>query len=187
MSENIYAVGTFNFDIDSIVKRAEQQRFNEANQKRQDGSSFRDSKVTWINKWPELEGYATRLVKFVNNQHWQYQLDMIEPLQFSHYREGDYYDWHSDHHGSKYINNKIRKISFAINLNEDYEGGEFEFTTLKGGKDVPTFNTINVNKRENLKKGSMIIFPSHIWHRVKPVTKGIRKSLVGWVVGNPFI
>ena len=67
MSENIYAVGTFNFDIDSIVKRAEQQRFNEANQKRQDGSSFRDSKVTWINKWPELEGYATRLVKFVNN------------------------------------------------------------------------------------------------------------------------
>ena len=61
MSEKIYAVGTFNFDIDSIVKRAEQQRFNEANQKRQDGSSFRDSKVTWINKWPELEGYATRL------------------------------------------------------------------------------------------------------------------------------
>tara|TARA_B100000900_G_scaffold353266_1_gene321334 strand:+ start:469 stop:1032 length:564 start_codon:yes stop_codon:yes gene_type:complete len=187
MSEKIYAVGTFNFDIDSIVKRAEQQRFNEANQKRQDGSSFRDSKVTWISKWPELEGYTTRLVNFVNNQNWQYQLDTIEPLQFSHYREGDYYDWHSDHHGSKYINNKIRKISFAINLNEDYEGGEFEFTTLGGGKDVPTFNIINVNEKENMKKGSMIIFPSHIWHRVKPVTKGIRKSLVGWIVGNPFV
>ena len=52
---------------------------------------------------------------------------------------------------------------------------------------MPTFNIINVNEKENMKKGSMIIFPSHIWHRVKPVTKGIRKSLVGWIVGNPFV
>ena len=33
----------------------------------------------------------------------------------------------------------------------------------------------------------MIIFPSNTWHKVDKITKGIRKSLVGWVVGKPFI
>ena len=81
----------------------------------------------------------------------------------------------------------IRKLSFAIVLNEDYEGGEFEVATLSGAKELPKINVLNLNKKDGLSKGSMVVFPSYIWHRVTPVTKGVRKSLVGWVVGKPFV
>jgi len=41
---------------------------------------------------------------------------------------------------------------------------------------VPEFN----------KTGSIVVFPSDMEHRVAPVTKGIRYSLVVWFVGPPF-
>ena len=40
--------------------------------------------------------------------------------------------------------------------------------------------------KEILPKGSVIVFPSFVWHRVKPVTKGVRYSLVMWNLGYPF-
>ena len=40
--------------------------------------------------------------------------------------------------------------------------------------------------KEILTKGSIIVFPSHVWHRVKPVTSGTRYSLVVWSIGDPF-
>jgi PKHD-type hydroxylase len=43
-----------------------------------------------------------------------------------------------------------------------------------------------IKAKEILSKGSIIIFPSHLWHRVKPVMKGTRYSLVLWNLGNPF-
>ena len=35
-------------------------------------------------------------------------------------------------------------------------------------------------------QGSVIVFPSFVWHRVTPVTKGTRYSLVLWTCGQPF-
>ena len=66
-----------------------------------------------------------------------------------------------------------RKISFSIQLSDpdDYEGGEL---LLNHGNDCVVSKT----------KGSMTLFPSFTVHEVKPVTKGIRYSLVGWVVGD---
>jgi predicted 2-oxoglutarate/Fe(II)-dependent dioxygenase YbiX len=40
--------------------------------------------------------------------------------------------------------------------------------------------------KEILPKGSIVVFPSHVWHRVKPITSGERKSLVIWNLGKPF-
>ena len=40
--------------------------------------------------------------------------------------------------------------------------------------------------KEILPKGSIVIFPSYIWHRVSPVTKGTRLSLVQWNLGPGF-
>ena len=69
-------------------------------------------------------------------------------------------------------NEKTRKLSMSIILNDDYEGGEFEFYGHK--KSIkPT-------------KGTVIVFPSYMVHRVKPVTKGIRYSVVAWFCGEPF-
>ena len=83
----------------------------------------------------------------------------------------------ADNHGENIaiLNGEyIRKLSFSIQLSdpEDYEGGELEF---------------NVNNEERFfapnKKGTVIIFDSRIQHRVLEVKSGVRKSLVGWVVG----
>jgi len=35
-------------------------------------------------------------------------------------------------------------------------------------------------------QGSLVIFPSFVQHRVKPVTKGTRYSLVIWSLGQPY-
>ena len=106
---------------------------------------------------------------------------LLSSLQYTIYNEGDFYNWHTDHHLKPYKNNTVRKLSFTLCLNDEYEGGDFEICDPHPEPDLSTTTTFK------FKKGTMIVFPSHIWHRVKPVTKGIRKSLVGWVVGNQWL
>ena len=73
--------------------------------------------------------------------------------------------------------NKIRKLSVTCQLSDssEYEGGELEFQYRN--KDNP--NMVAPCEQAK-KKGSIIVFPSFVWHRVKPVTKGTRYSLVIW-------
>ena len=68
----------------------------------------------------------------------------------------------------------------------EYEGGELEF-------DFRHYNPIKrdelqhvVREKEILSKGSVVLFPSFIWHRVKPVQKGTRYSLVVWFRGEKY-
>lgn len=77
---------------------------------------------------------------------------------------------------------KIRKISAIISLNDytEYEGGDLEFD-LGSHRPDP-----HITCHEIKPKGSVVIFPSHIYHRVTPVTKGTRYSLVSWSLGAPF-
>ena len=73
-------------------------------------------------------------------------------------------------------------MSSIISLSdkEEYEGGELEFCWIQEGNYV-----VHVCK-ELYKKGAMVVFPSYIFHRVKPITKGERYSLVTWIVGEKF-
>ena len=106
------------------------------------------------------------------------QLTDIEPLQYSEYGVGGEYGWHRDIHDKPYPNGLIRKVSFSTILNDDFEGGEFDIET-KNPADKKRYDTFD-NKKQNT-----IIFPSHMWHRVRPVKSGVRKSIVGWVLGPP--
>jgi len=106
------------------------------------------------------------------------QLTDIEPLQYSEYGVGGEYGWHRDVHEKPYPNGLIRKVSFSTILNDDFEGGEFDIET-KNPADKKRYDTFD-NKKHNT-----IIFPSHMWHRVRPVKSGVRKSIVGWVLGPP--
>ena len=72
----------------------------------------------------------------------------------------------------------IRKLSFTLCLNDEFEGGDFNIWDAH-----PKTEKSNI-KKIKLKKGEMLVFPSHLWHKVDKVTKGTRKSLVGWVVGK---
>jgi len=106
------------------------------------------------------------------------QLTDIEPLQYSEYGVGGEYGWHRDVHEKPYPNGLVRKMSFSTILNDDFEGGEFDIET-KNPADKKRYDTFD-NKKHNT-----IIFPSHMWHRVRPVKSGVRKSIVGWVLGPP--
>jgi len=72
-----------------------------------------------------------------------------------------------------------RKLSVTLLLNEpgvDFEGGEF----MMGRTSDPKNDIIPC------KKSQCILFPSFIQHKVAPVTKGVRKSIVVWVRGPRF-
>jgi PKHD-type hydroxylase len=68
----------------------------------------------------------------------------------------------------------VRKLSFSLQLSdpEDYTGGEVQFID---------------NSRKSFfapkQKGTIILFDSRTPHRVRKIKSGLRKSLVGWVVG----
>ena len=134
----------------------------------------RSSKISWVpqDKFPkELQQCIDSANKLYN-----FSLHEFESLQYSRYEEGDHYDWHVDNHSKPYNNGMIRKLSFSICLNDEFEGGDFDLgrpSPLTGKTNIETFK---------LKKGQMIVFPSHTWHKVNKVTKGIRKTLVGWVL-----
>ena len=147
----------------------------------QDGDkNNRSSQVSWLDN-KKLQTSLSNYVSLANEEsNWNFLLTEFEPLQYSIYNIGDHYDWHIDSHKKPYDNGLVRKLSFTLCLNDDYEGGDLRFSIPH-----PDSNKITVNSFKP-KTETMIVFPSHIWHKVGPVTKGVRKSLVGWVVGKPF-
>ena len=85
-------------------------------------------------------------------------------------------------HNSNWVG-KIRKLSMTINLNtaEVYDGGTLKFDFGPHAERDRYFECTEARKQ-----GSIIIFPSYTYHQITPITKGIRKSLVLWVLGRPF-
>tara|TARA_R100001126_G_scaffold89373_1_gene58332 strand:+ start:89 stop:709 length:621 start_codon:yes stop_codon:yes gene_type:complete len=142
--------------------------------------TIRSSKVKWLPKSEEFRGLYERIAQEImihNNQHFKFDLDCIrEQIQYTEYHAEDkgQYDWHMDL-GAGWAS--LRKLSVTINLSDpkDYDGGVLEFNL--GGK------TITQGSKA---KGAITVFPSYLLHRVSPVTRGTRKSLVLWVGGNQF-
>ena len=151
----------------------------------------RDSNVVWLGEnWIYKE-----LHPFIHNANaqagWNFEWSSSEACQFTKYEKGQYYDWHSDSWKEPYnkpddpmSHGKIRKLSVTLSLSDekDYKGGEleFDFRNLDPGKDSTKIC------KEIGSKGSMVIFPSFVWHRVKPITEGSRYSLVIWNLGKSF-
>ena len=139
----------------------------------------RDSDIMWIH--PQTPGAMWLFEKFsmltsmVNYDHFNYNISHFDAFQYTKYNsKGQHYDWHIDSGGT--YGNYERRISASIMLTdpEEYEGGEF-VAVINGKVDEPF-----VAKPP---KGDVIFFPSWIPHKVAPVTSGVRKSLVVWVLG----
>ena len=155
----------------------------------------RKSDLVWLNEnwiYRELHPYIHEANKLAG---WNFEWDTSESCQFTKYKLNQYYDWHCDSWDKPYDkpNNprehgKIRKLSMTCQLTDgsEYEGGELEFDFRN--YDPHTRDELKHLKKakEILPKGSIIVFPSFLWHRVKPVTKGTRYSLVMWSLGYPF-
>ena len=87
----------------------------------------------------------------------------------------------------KQVGPKTYNLQNIKNDPKKYEGGDFEI----GYTNNFYKGTIDKHKyafnKTNAKQGSVIVFPSFIWHRVTPVTKGTRYSLVSWTLGKPYV
>ena len=153
----------------------------------------RNSDVVWLNdRWiyKEIQPYVDQANK---NAGWNFQWDWSESCQFTKYKLNQYYDWHCDSWDKPYIEEgstkgKIRKLSMTCQLTDgsEYEGGELEFDFRNYDPHMRDESKHRIQCKEILPKGSIIVFPSFVWHRVKPVTKGVRYSLVVWNLGYPF-
>ena len=109
-----------------------------------------------------------------------YDIRSVEPIQLTRYARGGFYDFHVDGFGSKKweVGGSVRKISMSIQLNGDYEGGEFQVVRCRKGE-------VEVDTMDK-SMGTVILFPSVLEHRVLPVTRGVRYSLVAWFSGPAF-
>jgi len=133
--------------------------------------------ISWI-PFKEMGHMYHDLYKFIitaNENHFGFgDIRITENAQFTEYPEGGFYDWHMDCELNMSKEPPVRKISMTLLLNDpsEFEGGELEV----GG----------VGKTNLLEQGKGIIFASFINHRVRPVTRGMRQSLVVWFGGKPF-
>ena len=153
----------------------------------------RNSDLVWLNDtwiYKELHPYIHAANK---NSGWNFEWDRSESCQFTKYKLNQYYDWHCDSWDKPYQNpgpdlGKIRKLSMTCQLTDgsEYKGGELEFDFRNYDPHLRNKKTHIIQAKEILPKGSIVVFPSFVWHRVKPVTKGTRYSLVMWNLGYPF-
>lgn len=156
----------------------------------------RNSKNSWVPSSHWVSGFLWHYIQKANRENFLYDINSIdgESLQYTRYGEGEFYGWHNDSglismekpsfDGKNTIDLKndfinqnselVRKLSFVLQLSspEEYEGGNLQ---LLDENDKCYFAP--------RVRGTLIVFDSRTKHRVIKVTKGIRKSLVGWVVG----
>ena len=141
-----------------------------------DEKGVRDSQISFI--YPNdntfwLFNKLKFMINDFNEKYFKFDLSaMNQGLQYTEYNAPyQHYSWHIDKGFG------VRKLSMSIQLSDpdDYEGGELELWF--GGKEP-----VKIEKR----KGLITFFPSYVMHRVAPVTKGTRKSLVCWISGPPF-
>lgn len=117
-----------------------------------------------------LKHKLTEAIDRANLAVYRFDLNGMERLQLSEYENGEEYGWHLDIASER----SLRKLSVVVQLSDpnDYDGGDLEF-----------WGTGTADK----KQGTLIAFPSYLLHRVTPVTRGVRRSLVAWAVGSsPF-
>jgi len=161
--------------------------------------SKRNARNAWIPTTHWVAGFVWHYVQRANRENFLYDLTNVdgESLQYTVYGEGEYYGWHNDSglathykpvssgnrgHGEElfqdFVNEnceKVRKLSFSLLLSDPdtYEGGNLQFLDEAGKSYFAP-----------RKRGTIVLFDSRTQHRVQKVTKGVRKSIVGWVVGN---
>ena len=156
----------------------------------------RNSDLVWLNDawiYKEIQPYVHKANAMAG---WKFDWERSESCQFTKYKLNQYYDWHRDSWDKPYDrkdkndrdNGKIRKLSMTCQLTDgsEYSGGELEFDFRNYDPHMRDESKHRVQCKEILPKGSIIVFPSFVWHRVKPVTSGTRYSLVVWHLGRPF-
>ena len=136
---------------------------------------IRHSNVRWLRRTPDTYWIYARLMERIldlNDRYWRFDLDLLsDDIQYGEYAEGGHYAWHLDLGGD---NLSTRKLSFSVQLSDpdEYDGGELELNLAHSTVVAPRT------------QGTLVVFPSFLVHRVAPVTRGVRRSLVSWASGT---
>lgn len=132
----------------------------------------RSSKQLWVPEYHWITGFINHYAGLAN-QNFQYHLTGVHggALQYTHYKQGDYFDWHFDEPTPEAGN--VRKLSFSLQLSDgdSYEGGDLQFNMGRELQVAPRT------------RGTIIFFDSRISHRVTKIKSGERRALVGWMGG----
>ena len=134
--------------------------------------------ISWIpfHKMPEMYKVIENQLSIVNLNHMMFDnVRLTEPAQFTEYPKGGFYDWHMDLNAfGQTGQHPVRKISMTCLLSDpsEFKGGDLAFDDSKS--------------KITLQQGQAVFFASFMKHRVEPVKKGIRRSLVMWFGGTPF-
>jgi PKHD-type hydroxylase len=130
-------------------------------------------------KWAWLYLEIDKLVAQANKSWFNVEYNYLPEMQLASYRseEQEFYKRHQDAFLVSPTGSN-RKLSFSIQLSDPstYEGSDLKFLDI--GK-MPNSENIRA-------QGSVIIFPSIVFHEVTPITQGIRYSMVGWYEGPPW-
>lgn len=137
--------------------------------------TYRVSHIAWIEPEPAHHWLFHKVGVLFTQANRRFGFDlvgMVDALQYTEYGPGEHFDWHMDIGRDQ---TSLRKLSLTIQLTapEDYDGGALEFVGLGA-------------REESRARGSVTFFPSFMGHRVTPVTRGRRCSLVAWASGMPF-
>lgn len=133
--------------------------------------SIRNSNVSFLKSDSWIGAITKYYMEKANSQAWNFEITGQQDPQFTIYEPNQFYDMHSD--SSKNENN-MRKLSMVVSLSDPkyYNGGDFEF--------------FDGTKPDIRGRGSVLVFPSFLRHKVNPVTNGVRYSLVNWFTGDRF-
>ena len=160
--------------VDEIIniagKTVEASTFNNS------GEDVRKSRVAWI-KNKRILDLLYDYVDVANRTAFNVNIYKKADIQFTEYlaTEDGHYNWHHDINWNR--NDGLdRKLSVTVQLSspDEYEGGDFSFSECESPP---------VQLKE---KGTVLVFPSYLQHRVAPVTRGTRKSLVAWFEGSKW-
>ncbi len=147
---------------------------------------IRQSQVRWFRSDVAAVKMLADFVSLTNElAGWRFDVTGLSAVQHSRYAEGGFYDWHRDEHDWRpgkwgAAQPGMRKLSFSLGLNAGYQGGQLELEVVD-----PSAGTRS--DVIELAPGELLVFHSDTLHRVRPVTAGVRESLVGWMMGPPFV
>ena len=144
---------------------------------------YRKSIISWIPFAKAVPTYQVirQWMEVTNNNYFGFDtVQLSEQGQYAEYHKGGFYNWHMDSNIEMASMPTVRKISMTLLLNDpkDFEGGDLE---------IFCGETLDSEKNKyKLKQGHAVFFASFLLHRVMPVIKGNRKSLVMWFGGSPL-
>ena len=143
---------------------------------------IRNNRIAWLSN-PELIHMLQVFVEKANIEaNWNFDISQVDIPQVSFYTKNQKYDWHVDAGVENSSEDLHRKLSLSLTLKDNFKGGDFQIQKWAHPQSGDRFSTL----KEMRKAGSIVVFPSFVFHRVTKVLEGERASLVMWCRGYPF-